>query len=163
VMLNGAFRSTLGLKSTECNANPPFEPENANAVEADSTGVAVQALLLETASKASAEKGLTWLQENSEHKAGPPATRLWKNYCNFEKAKEIFPSVNSTALASMAYVKAGKSITEPQAWLTGIINGQPTGEKGLPECAASGSPNVFATTQGIFALQGVSYPSLVGL
>lgn len=163
VTLSGAFRSTLGLKPTECNVNPPFEPENANAVEVDSTGVAVQALLLEKASEASAKKALTWLQENSTHSAGPPATRLWKNYCSFTKPTELLASVNSTALASMAYVTAGKSIAEPQAWLTGIVNGQPAGEKGLPECTASGSPNVFATTQGIFALLGVSYPSMVGL
>jgi hypothetical protein len=165
VTLKGAFRSTLGLSPTECNARPPFEPENQNAVEVDSTGVATQALLAEgsTASKTTATKALTWLKENSEHSAGPPATRLWKNYCNFEKATEIFPSVNSTALASMAYVEDGLSIAEPKAWLTGIINGQPAGKKGLPECTASGEPNVFATAQGIFGLEGVSYPGLVGL
>ena len=164
-LINGAYRSTLGLKPTECNTSPPFEPENLNAVEADSTGVAVQALLAEgsAASKTTATKGLTWLKENNEHAAGPPATRLWKNYCNFEKATEIFPSVNSTALASMAYLKDGLSIAEPKAWLTGIVNGQPAGKKGLPECTASGEPNVFATAQGIFGLEGVSYPSLVGV
>jgi hypothetical protein len=169
VSLNGAYRSTLGLKPTECNASPPFpekEPENQNAVEVDSTGVAVQALLAEgsAASKTAATKALTWLKENgNEHTTGPPATRLWKNYCNFEKPTEFLPSVNSTALASMAYVKDGLSIAEPVAWLTGIISGQPAGKKGLPECTASGEPNVFATTQGIFALEGVSYPSLVGV
>lgn len=163
VTLNGAFRSTLGLSPTACNTNPPFEPENPNAVEVDSTGVAVQALLLEKASEASAKKGLTWLQENSEHSAGPPATRLWKNYCNFTEPTKLLASVNSTALASMAYLAAGKSIAEPVAWLTGIINGQLAGKKGLPECTASGSPNVFATTQGIFPLEKASYTSLVGL
>jgi hypothetical protein len=165
VTLKGAFRSTLGLAPTECNAKPPFEPENLNAVEVDSTGVAVQALLAEgsSASKTTATKALTWLKENNEHAVGPPATRLWKNYCNFEKATEIFPSVNSTALASMAYVEDGLSIAEPKAWLTGIVNGQPAGKKGLPECTASGEPNVFATAQGIFGLEGVSYPGLVGL
>jgi hypothetical protein len=165
VSLNGAYRSTLGLKPTECNTNPPFEPENQNAVEVDSTGVAVQALLAEgsAASKTTATKAVTWLEKNNEHTVGPPATRLWKNYCNFEKPTEDLASVNSTALASMAYVKDGLPITEPVAWLTGIINGQPAGKKGLPECTASGEPNVFATTQGIFALEGVSYPSLVGV
>lgn len=165
VSINGAYGSTLGLKPTECNANPPFEPENLNAVEVDSTGVAVQALLAEgsAASKTTATKAVAWLKENNEHAVGPPATRLWKNYCNFEKATEIFPSVNSTALASMAYVKDGLSIAEPKAWLTGIVNGQPAGKKGLPECTASGEPNVFATAQGIFGLEGVSYPSLVGV
>ena len=165
VTLKGAFRSTLGLSPAECSAKPPFEPENPNAVEVDSTGVAVQALLAEgsTASKTTATKALAWLKENSEHSAGPPATRLWKNYCNFEEATEIFPSVNSTALASMAYVEDGLSIAEPKAWLTAIVNGQPAGSKGLPECTASGSPNVFATAQGIFGLYGVSYPGLVGL
>jgi hypothetical protein len=165
VLLNGAYRPTLGLKPTECNTSPPFEPENLNAVEADSTGVAVQALLAEgsAASKTTATKAVTWLKENNEHSVGPPATRLWKNYCNFEKATEIFPSVNSTALASMAYVKDGLSIAEPKAWLTGIVNGQPVGKKGLPECTVSGEPNVFATVQGIFGLEGMSYPSLVGV
>ena len=165
VSINGAFRSTLGLKPTECNANPPFEPENLNAVEVDSTGAAVQALLAEgsTASKTTATKALTWLKENSEHSAGPPATRLWKNYCSETEFTKLLPSVNSTALASMAYVEAGKSIEEPQAWLTGIVNGQPAGKKGLPACTASGEPNVFATAQGIFGLEGVSYPGLVGL
>jgi hypothetical protein len=166
VTLNGAFRSTLGLKPTTCNASPPFpegEPENQNAVEVDSTGATVQALLLETASKTSAEKALTWLRENSEHSAGPPATRLWKNYCSETEFAKLLASVNSTALASMAYIEAGTSIAEPKAWLTGIVEGQSAGKKGLPVCTASGSPNVFATAQGIFGLEGVSYPSLVGL
>jgi hypothetical protein len=168
VSLNGAFRSTLGLKPTECNANPPFtetEPENKNAVEVDSTGAAVQALLAEgsTASKTTATKALTWLKENSEHSAGPPATRLWKNYCSETEFTKLLPSVNSTALASMAYIEAGKSPEEPLAWLTGIVEKQPKSEKGLPACTASGSPNVFATAQGILGLEGVSYPGLVGL
>ncbi|HXB66274.1 MAG TPA: hypothetical protein VNV42_15500 [Solirubrobacteraceae bacterium] len=168
VLLNGAFRSTLGLKSTECNANPPFtetEPENKNAVEVDSTGVAVQALLAEgsVASKTTATKALTWLKENSEHSAGPPATRVWKSYCSETEFTKLLPSVNSTSLASMAYIEAGKPIEEPQAWLTGIVEKQPKSEKGLPACTASGSPNVFATAQGILALEGVSYPGLVGL
>ena len=168
VLLNGAFRSNLGLKPTECNPNPPFtetEPENKNAVEVDSTGVAIQALLAEgsAASKTAATKALTWLKENSEHSAGPPATRLWKNYCSETEFTKLLPSVNSTAQASMAYLEAGKSIEEPQAWLTGIVEKQPKGEKGLPACTASGAPNVFATAQGILALEGVSYPSLVGV
>lgn len=162
----GAFRSTMGLAASECNTEPPFEPENAKAVEVDSTGAAVQALLAEgsTASKTAAEKGLTWLEANSHLSKSPePSGALWENYCGETEFTKLFPSVNSTTLASMAFVQAIEPFSSAKEWLKGIVKNQPMGKKGLPACTASGEPNVFATAQGVLGLQEATYPHLVGL
>ncbi len=159
VSLNGAFRSTIGLKPTECNANPPFtetEPENQNAVEVDSTGAAVQALLAEgsTAAKTSATNALNWLKKtvNTRWSAGEAPV---ENYCSETEFTKLLQSVNSTALAIMAYIEAGNR-SKNRKWLKGSVEKQPKGENGLPACTASGKPNVLATAQGILGLEGVA-------
>jgi hypothetical protein len=160
--LNGAFRSTMGLAANTCNAEPPFpteETENANAVEVDSTGAAVQALLASGGSEneAAAEAAVKWLKKNEE------TAGFWQSYCSASEPTKLFASVNSTALGVMAEVEDGASFSKGQKWLKGIVEGQPKGERGLPACGASGAPEVLATAQGIFGLFGTSYPRLVGL
>ncbi|HTZ88417.1 MAG TPA: hypothetical protein VMB05_17260 [Solirubrobacteraceae bacterium] len=157
--LNGAFRSSMGLAASTCNSEPPFEPENPNAVEVDSTGAAAQALLVDGTGESgtAAESAVKWLKK-AQAESG-----AWENYCDFTKPTVPFESVNSTALAVMAEVEGKFAFTKGQKWLTGIVEAQPKGEKGLPACTASGTPDVFATAQGIFGLFGTSYPRLVGL
>jgi hypothetical protein len=75
----------------------------------------------------------------------------------------LFESVNSTALAVMAEVEDGVAFKKGQKWLTGLVEAQPKGEKGLPACGASGASDVLSTAQGIFGLFGSTYPRLVGL
>jgi hypothetical protein len=159
--LNGAFRSTMGLAASTCNDEPPFTEvsENENAVEVDSTGTAVQALLTagSAESKTAAESALKWLKRQRKK------SRYWQNYCSFEESSVLFPSVNSTALAMMADVEAGVSVVKAQKWLDGIVEAQPTGERGLPACTESGPAEVLATAQGIIGMYGTTYPHLVGL
>ncbi len=159
--LNGAFRSTMGLTAGTCNAEPPFEneSENENAVEVDSTGAAVQALLADgtSESKTAAAAGLKWLKKQRK------SSRYWQNYCSFEESSVIFPSVNSTSLAIMAEVEGSASLGKAEKWLDGIVEAQPAGQSGLPACTESGPPEVLATTQGIIGLYATSYPRLVGL
>ncbi len=159
--LNGAFRSTMGLAADTCNNEPPFEneSENENAVEVDSTGAAVQALLADgtAESKSAADAALSWLKKQRKK------SRYWENYCSFEESSVIFPSVNSTALAMMADVEGGVSFGKAQKWLEGIVEAQPVGERGLPACTAAGPSEVSATAQGIIGLFATSYPHLVGL
>jgi hypothetical protein len=159
--LNGAFRSTMGLGASTCNDEPPFTEvsENENAVEVDSTGTAVQALLTAASaeSKASAELALRWLKKERK------LSRYWQNYCSFEESSVIFPSVNSTALAMMADVEGGVSFGKAQKWLDGIVEAQPAGEQGLPACTETGPPEVLATAQGILGMYGTTFPRLVGL
>lgn len=159
--LNGAFRSTMGLPASTCNDEPPFTEvsENENAVEVDSTGTAVQALLTAgtSESKTAAEAALKWLKKERKK------SRFWQNYCSFEESSVIFPSVNSTALAMMADVEAGVSFGKAQKWLDGIVEAQPVGEQGLPACTEAGPPEVLATAQGILGMYATTYPHLVGL
>jgi hypothetical protein len=159
--LNGAFRSTMGLPASTCNDEPPFTEvsENENAVEVDSTGAAVQALLTDGSaeSKATAEAALKWLKKERKK------SRYWQNYCSFEESSVIFPSVNSTALAMMADVQAGVSVGKAQKWLDGIVEAEPAGEQGLPACTESGPPEVLATAQGVLGMYGTTFPHLVGL
>ncbi len=159
--LDGAFRSTMGLRASACNDDPPFEneSENENAVEVDSTATAVQALLADGSaeSKSAATAALKWLKK--QHKK----SKYWENYCSFSESSVIFPSVNSTALAIMAYVEGGVSLEKSQKWLQDIVEAQPPGEAGLPACTESGPPEVLATAQGILGLYGTTYPRLVGL
>jgi hypothetical protein len=151
----------MGLAASTCNDEPPFTEvsENENAVEVDSTGTAVQALLTagSTESKASAELALKWLKKERK------LTRYWQNYCSFEESSVIFPSVNSTALAMMADVEGGVSFGKAQKWLDGIVEAQPAGEQGLPACTETGPPEVLATAQGILGMYGTTFPRLVGL
>jgi hypothetical protein len=159
--VDGAFRSTMGLAADTCNDDPPFagESENENAVEVDSTGAAVQALLADGTSESTtaAQAALKWLKK--EHKK----SEYWQNYCSYEEASVIFPSVNSTALAVMADVEGGVKLGKSEKWLDGIVEAQPPGEAGLPACTASGPPEVLATAQGLIAMYATSYPRLVGL
>lgn len=163
--LNGAFRSTMGLAPNTCNNKAPFPeegPENANAVEVDSTANAVQALLSSGASEArsAAETGVKWLKKQQKK------SKFWQNYCSFTESTVIFPSVNSTALGIMAYVEdgvTGASLRGAQKWLEGIVKAQPSGQRGLPACGEAGPPDVIATAQGVLGLFGASYPHLVGL
>lgn len=163
--LNGAFRSPLGLTANQCNANPPFDPpnpDNLNAVDVDSTGIAVEALLTEGtfASLMSGGAAATWLGAQVQT-SGPPARAWWRNYCDFGSPTSIKPSVNSTALAVMAYVEAGLTITSAQAWLADAVASGTN--RGLPACGATGNGDVLATGQGILGLYGVSYPQLAGV
>jgi len=158
--LDGAFRSDMGLPASACNEDPPFEneSENEDAVEVDSTGTAVQALLADGAeSKSAAAAALKWLKKERKK------SKYWENYCSFTESSVIFPSVNSTSLAIMADVEGGVSLGKTQKWLQGIVEAQPVGEAGLPACTESGAPEVLATAQGILGLYGASYPHLVGL
>jgi hypothetical protein len=159
--LNGAFRSTMGLAADTCNDEPPFESEseNENAVEVDSTGAAVQALLADgtSESKTAAAAGLKWLKKQRK------SSRYWENYCSFEESSVIFPSVNSTSLAIMADVEGGTSLGKAEKWLGGIVEAQPAGQSGLPACTESGPPEVLSTAQGVIGLFATSYPRLVGL
>jgi len=154
--LNGAFRSPLGLVASECNEEPPFEPENLNAVDVDSTGAAVQGLYAEGsgASEAAGKEALNWLE--AVQKPGG----YWESYCDFGQPTQLFPSVNSTASATMAYAQGGVSSGSAQGWLAGVVEG---GSGGLPSCKASGSSDLLATAQGVLGLFGASYPQLVGL
>jgi hypothetical protein len=159
--LNGAFRSTMGLAASTCNDEPPFTEvsENENAVEVDSTGTAVQALLTagSAESKSAAEAALKWLKKERRKSS------YWQNYCSFTESSVPFPSVNSTALAMMADVEAKVSFGKAQKWLDGIVEKQPTGEQGLPACTETGPPEVLATAQGLLGMYGTTYPHLVGL
>jgi hypothetical protein len=159
--LNGAFRSTMGLPADTCNDEPPFgeESENENAVEIDSTGTAVQALLAAgtAESKSSAQAALKWLKKERKK------SRYWENYCSFTESSVPFASVNSTALAMMADVEGGVSFGKAQKWLDAIVEAQPAGEHGLPACTEAGPPEVLATAQGILGMYATTYPRLVGL
>ncbi len=159
--LNGAFRSTMGLPANTCNDEPPFgeESENEDAVEVDSTGTAVQALLVAgtAESKTAAHAALKWLKKERK------SSRYWENYCSFTESSVPFASVNSTALAMMADVEGGVALGKAQKWLHGIVEAQPAGEQGLPACTEAGQPEVLATAQGILGLYATTYPRLVGL
>jgi len=163
----GAYRSSMGttLTPTGCNARTPFPSEtefNENAVEVDSTGFAIEALISQGsgASILAAIEAGSWL--TSEAKAEGSPTRLhWENYCSFEEATKKLPSVNSTALAIMGYSEIGLSITPAVAWLeAAALSGS---NRGLPACGASGNGDVLATAQGILGLYETSYPTLVGI
>jgi hypothetical protein len=159
--LDGAFRSTMGLAASTCNDAPPYEneSENENAVEVDSTGAAVQALLADGTpeSRTAARAALKWLKKQRKR------SRYWENYCSYSESSVLFPSVNSTALAIMADVEGGVSPGKALKWLAGIVEAQPKGESGLPACTESGPPEVLATAQGVLGLYRATYPRLVGL
>jgi hypothetical protein len=157
--LDGAFRSEMGLAASTCNSKPPFEPENPNAVEVDSTGTAIQALLQDGTGESAAAAGaaVKWLKSNEA------ASGAWENYCSFSESTVLFESANSTALAVMAEVEDGVALKKGQTWLNERVEAQPKGERGLPACGKTGAPDVFATSQGILGLFGTSYPRLVGL
>lgn len=159
--LNGAFRSTMGLSASTCNGEPPFgeESENENAVEVDSTGTAVQALLVAATAEAktAARAAVKWLKKERKK------SRYWENYCSFSESSAPFASVNSTALAMMAYVEDSVSLGQSQKWLDGIAEAQPAHEQGLPACTEAGPPEVLATAQGLLGMYATTYPRLVGL
>ena len=160
--LAGAFRSTMGLPTTKCNTKPPFnkkEEENPNAVEVDSTGMAVQALLTaETSgSKAAGESALKWLHSDQT------ASGAWESYCSESEYTKLFKGANSTALGIMADVEGKASLGSAVKWLEEAVEGQPVSERGLPACGKTGKPDVLATAQGILGLYEQSYPHLVGL
>jgi hypothetical protein len=163
----GAYRSSMGLAANTCNATTPFPPPNGfneNAVEVDSTGFAVEALIRSTAfaktAKKAAERAGVWLTVNAGGTISP-LRLFWTNYCSEGEPTKKLPSVNSTALAIMGYSEIGLSITPAQEWLAETVTGGP--DKGMPACTASGAGNVLATAQGILGLAGISYPTLVGL
>lgn len=160
--VGGAFRSTMGLPTTKCNTKPPFnkkEEENPNAVEVDSTGMAIQALLTaETSeSKAAAESARKWLHKYQT------ASGAWESYCSESEYTKLFKSANSTALGIMANVEDKASSGSAVKWLEEAVEGQPASERGLPACGKTGKPDVLATAQGILGLYEESYPHLVGL
>jgi hypothetical protein len=157
----GAYRSAMGNPNTACNNEPPYIPEKEleepNAVEVDSTGAAVQALVVSNTAgaPAAAEKAIEWLKGKQEATSG-----YWKNYCSEKEPTKAFASVNSTALAIMAGIADKKPFEKAQVWLEGIVTKQPAGEKGLPACTETGEANVLATSQSIFGLEGTTYPVL---
>jgi hypothetical protein len=159
--LAGAFRSTMGLPTTKCNTKPPFnkkEEENPNAVEVDSTGMAVQALLTaETSGSKAAESALKWL--HSYQTAGG----AWESYCSEAEYTKLFKSANSTALGIMADVEGKASFGSAVKWLEEAVEGQPASERGLPACGKTGKPDVLASAQGVLGLYDATYPHLVGL
>jgi hypothetical protein len=160
--LAGAFRSTMGLPTTKCNTKPPFnkkEEENPNAVEVDSTGAAVQALLIAgtSGSKLAAESALKWLHGDQT------ASGAWESYCSESEFTKLFKSANSTALGIMADVEGKTSFGSAVKWLEEAVEGESAGERGLPACGKTGKPDVLATAQGILGLYEQSYPHLVGL
>jgi hypothetical protein len=158
----GAFRSTMGLPATECNTKPPFNKkveENPNAVEVDSTGAAIQALLTvgTSGAKTSAESALKWLHTDQT------ATGAWESYCSETEFATLFKSANSTALGIMADVEDKASFGSGVKWLQEAVEGQPASERGLPACGKTGKPDVLASAQGVLGLYEESYPHLVGL
>jgi hypothetical protein len=160
--LVGAFRSTMGLPTTECNTKPPFnkkEEENPNAVEVDSTGAAAQALLTAggSESKTAAESALKWLEKDQT------SSGAWESYCSEAKFTELFKGANSTALGIMADVEGKDSFGKAVTWLQEAVEGQPATERGLPACGKTGKPDVLASAQGILGLYEESYPHLVEL
>jgi hypothetical protein len=162
VELAGAFRSTMGLPTTQCNTKPPFNKkveENPNAVEVDSTGAAVQALLTAGTSgaKTAAESALKWLHSDQT------ASGAWESYCSETEFTKLFKSANSTALGIMADVEDKASFGSGVKWLEEAVKGQPAGERGLPACGKTGKPDVLASAQGVLGLYEASYPHLVGL
>jgi hypothetical protein len=160
--LAGAFRSTMALPTTKCNTKPPFNKkveENPNAVEVDSTGVAIQALLAAGTSgaKTSAESALKWLGKDQI------ASGAWESYCSETEFTKLFASANSTALGIMADVEDKASFGSGVKWLQEAVEGQPASERGLPACGKTGKPDVLASAQGVLGLYEASYPHLVGL
>ena len=163
--LNGAFRSPLGLTANQCNNTSPFPssgPANPNAVDVDSTGLAIGALYAEAsfASQLSGFAAGVWLGSVAQTSSSP--SRLWwRNYCDFGDPDSLYPSVNSTALAIMGYVEAGITFTAAQSWLAdAVASGS---NRGLPACGATGNGDVLSTAQGIMGLYGVSYAQLAGI
>jgi hypothetical protein len=163
----GAYRSSMGLTSTTCNAKTPFPSPtefNENAVEVDSTGFAIEALLRASESGAesipAAERAGLWLAANAKETKSPPRL-FWENYCSESEPTKKFPSVNSTALAIMGGAEIGISITAAKEWLADTVASGP--DKGMPACTATGEGNVLATSQGILGIFGKSYAILVGL
>jgi hypothetical protein len=160
--LAGAFRSTMGLPTTKCNTKAPFnkkEEENPNAVEVDSTGAAIQALLTvgTSGAKTSAESALKWLHSDQT------LSGAWESYCSETEFTSLFKSANSTALGIMADVEDKASFGSGVKWLEEAVEGQPAGERGLPACGKTGKPDVLASVQGVLGLYEASYPHLVGL
>jgi hypothetical protein len=160
--LAGAFRSTMGLPTTKCNTKSPFnkkEEENPNAVEVDSTGAAVQALLTAgtSGSKTAAESALKWLHSDQT------ASGAWETYCSESEFAKLFKSANSTALGIMADVEGKASFGSAVKWLEEAVEGQSASERGLPACGKTGKPDVLASAQGILGLYETTYPHLVGL
>lgn len=161
----GAFRSSLGLDTGECNAMTPFPSEtefNPNAVEVDSTGFAIEALLIRGGglAKSAAKEAGIWLLANAAMSKSPPRIH-WDGYCSFTEPTKKLPSVNSTALAVMGGALVGIEIPPARKWLEdAALSGE---NRGLPACGASGNGDVIATAQGILGLYGQSYPTMVGL
>lgn len=161
----GAYRSAMGLAAGTCNSKTPFPSEsefNANAVDIDSTGFAIEALFAHgsLASLGAATAAGEWMWEERVT-TGPPSRTHWDSFCSFAEPKAKFPSVNSTALAIMGASEVGLGVTAAQDWLADAVA---SGEnRGLPSCGATGNGDVLATAQGILGLYGTSYPTLVGL
>jgi hypothetical protein len=160
--LAGAFRSTMGLPTSKCNTKAPFNKkveENPNAVEVDSTGTAIQALLTAgtTEAKTSAESALKWLHSDQT------ASGAWESYCSETEFTKLFKSANSTALGIMADVEDEASFGSGVKWLEEAVEGEPVGERGLPACGKTGKPDVLSSAQGVLGLYEASYPRLVGL
>lgn len=164
--VDGAFRSAMGLAPGTCEDTTPFPSEfefNVDAVDIDSTGFAIEALLAH-GSLASVEAGVDageWMWGERQKVAGPPERIHWENYCSFTETEVKFPSVNSTSLAIMGASEVSYEITAAKEWLADAVA---SGEnRGLPACGATGNGDVIATAQGVLGLTGTSYPTLVGL
>ena len=159
--LNGAFRSTMGLPASTCNDEPPFTEvsENENAVEVDSAGdrragaADSRVGRIENCGRVRAEVAQTRAQEIA----------LLAELLQLRRILGDLPERQQHGARDDGRRQAGVSVGKAQKWLDGIVEGQPTGEQGLPACTESGPPEVLATAQGIIGMYGTTYPHLVGL
>ena len=126
---------------------------NTTASSADAAGMVLMAIAAtegegseESQSKRAATKDtlLSWLK----------AAAIDENH--FEAWGDI--DVNSTAYAAMGLTSAGVDASAYSAWLASII----VEDGGLETPWSEGKGDTFATIQGLLALDGRSYPGLIG-
>lgn len=149
---SGAYRSPLGNTTSTCLAGE---------VEVDSTAIAAEALFTAGTTKATkaAEKAVAWLESQAHEIEVESQKQL---YWESAACGSSEPSVNSTAVSSMAYAIAGEpGVGKAQRW----IKSQQSSEGWLNGCADANaevlnSNRVRASTQGVLGLLGVNYLDL---
>lgn len=148
----GGFRSSLGNASTSCTAAE---------VEVDSTAIAVEALA-KAGKTAAAETAVKWLEGVSHETEVEGKKQLfWESTAC---TGSLEPSVNSTAVSSMAYAITGEpGVGKAERWIKSQQD--KTGESWLNGCSdtsgeVQNSNRVRATTQGVLGLLGVNYLEL---
>lgn len=153
----GGFRSSMGNTSTNCSAAE---------VEVDSTAIAVEALS-EAGKTTAMEAAVEWL-EGASHETEVEGKKqlFWESTaCHAGEVPPISePSVNSTAVSSMAYAIAGEpGVGKAERWIKSQQD--KTGESWLNGCAdpnaeVLNSNRIRATTQGVLGLLGIDYLEL---